>query len=83
MGCIVKPKHRIEYDVTGAHFTAGAWRGRATPRRLAAHVAALQESFKPGGANAHDGHAFSDTRILSARIVNQDTDQAVVEWRAQ
>jgi hypothetical protein len=51
--------------------------GAPTPANLRKYVQRFEASTKPGGANAHLG----ETRIVLARIVNQDTNETVAEYK--
>lgn len=83
MGKSFTPKYRIEFH-SNTNMTAAAWKGQDVfIDRLEAHVRHLNESFRPGGVNAHvaDGLGFIPY-ISRARIVRQSDDQMVTEWTA-
>lgn len=78
--------YSIGYRVDRGLFTPGEWRskargqvpgmGRPNVENLAAHVAHLEASMKPGGCNAHLGERV----ILEAWIIDERTGQQVAFW---
>jgi hypothetical protein len=83
MGRSVTPKYRVETKENVGAMTPAAWRGRATPARLAEWVEACNKSFLPGGVNGH----VSESRgvvvyIHAAKIIEQATGRVVAEYKA-
>ena len=82
MGKSFTPKYRIEFH-SNTNMTAAAWKGQATTARLEAHVRHLNESFRPGGVNAHVGDGLGFIPYISrARIVRQSDDSMISDWTA-
>lgn len=88
MGHSTMSKYRVEYRVRGSHWTPASWLvssrdqrhadGRPTDENLRRHVEAIEASTRPGGVNAHLGA----TVILSAKLINQHTDETVAAYVA-
>lgn len=76
----------VGYRVDRGLFTEGEWRtrkqgqvpsmGKPSVENLAAHVAHLEASMKPGGCNAHLG----ERTILEAWITDEQTGVRVAFW---
>lgn len=80
MGKSYTPKYRIEFHAN-TNMTAAAWKGQVTTARLEAHVRSLNESFRPGGVNAHVSEGLDRiVHIHRARIVRQSDDSPISEW---
>jgi hypothetical protein len=83
MGRIVTPKYRMEVKTNVGSLTPAAWRGRVTSKRLADHVEGLNQSFQPGGINAHVSDAKGAVMyVYAASIIEQRTGRVVAEWKA-
>ena len=83
MGRIVTPKYRMEVRTNVGSMTPSSWSGRATEKRLETAVKAENESFLPGGVNAHVSKAHGAVvRIIYARLVEQATGTVVAEYTA-
>lgn len=82
MGRIATPKYVVRYRTVGAHFTPAVWKvrttkhspgyGRPNVKNLRAHLRALNESFKPGGANEHLG---TTVLVWAGEILNNRTGE--------
>jgi hypothetical protein len=85
MGRTVTPKYRVEYTTSdNSSFTPSAWpkeAGRANEANLGKHVERVNASFKPGGCNAHIGHYYHNTAIVSARLVRQADSSVIAVYR--
>lgn len=51
--------------------------GKPSNKALAARVKAWEDATKPGGVNAHIG----ETKVLSAKIVRQSTQEVLAEYK--
>lgn len=78
----ITPTFRVELRVIGSHWTPAAWptkhAGRPSDATLAAYVASLEASTRPGGVNAHLG----ETVVRTAKVVRQSTGDVVATYEA-
>ncbi len=80
MGKSFTPKYAMTMRCAGIQATDACWRGRATEKRLRAHLVAYNESLKPGGVNARIGETFGieRARAKAGSIVTNDHRRIVV-----
>lgn len=76
------PKYRVELTQEDSAPGNMCWPqdalGKPTLSTLQQFVIDLENSFRPGGVNAHVGYH----RILSATVIHQKNGHVVVEWFA-
>ena len=80
-------RYVVHFNVDRGFWTPSEWRARRehqipgygapTNENLAKHIAVVERATLPGGVNEHIG----PTKILNARIVDQNTGQTVAEYR--
>ena len=89
MTSLLTPKYRIVYEVNGEEggdIWNSRWYGRPTSENLAEWVLWKQNSYQPGGRNAHIGEAYGPRAITAARIETNvpraEGPRVVAEWKA-
>lgn len=85
MGRSITPKYRVEL-AGNIRVTPMAWQrsyGRPTAANLAKMVQGYNDSYRPGGVNAHISEGMDvPARHDAARIVRQADDVVMAEWKA-
>lgn len=86
MGRTFTPRYAVRYVTNGTGtITPACWRGRATAKRLAAHVESLNASLRPGGVNEQAGRVTGGEtmQVVRAELRENCLGGAVVAtWAA-